>query len=213
MKAIYTFLILLFPITIFSQKWVSPNFNNHRLDFRDLGYPGVNEIPADDSRISALITGKEGYIFGATSGKQSHLFVYDQFINKVRPLGQLPNTSGVYHTMVQDNEGNIYIGTGLNLLDEIPLTKDFPGGHRQIENQLWKDIQNYELIRIQDIDIVQTMGDRIVGVGDIHIKGADLSTPSVVIRNIHDTQEVYEILRKAWLSARKRYGLKFREDM
>ena len=76
-----------------------------------------------------------------------------------------------------------------------------------------KDIQNYELIRIQDIDIVQTMGDRIVGVGDIHIKGADLSTPSVVIRNIHDTQEVYEILRKAWLNARKKYGLKFREDM
>ena len=76
-----------------------------------------------------------------------------------------------------------------------------------------KDIENYELIRIQDIDIVQSMGDRILGVGDIQIKGADQSTPSVVIRNIHEPQEVYEILRKAWLNARKKYGLKFREEM
>ena len=45
--------------------------------------------------------------------------------------------------MVEDNEGNIYLGTGLNLLDEIPLTRDIPGGHRQIETQLWEDIQTY----------------------------------------------------------------------
>lgn len=126
-----------------AQKWVSPNYDNHRLDYRDLGYPGVNEIPADDSRISALLTGKNGYIYGATSGKQAYLFVYDRYINKVRPLGKLPNMSGVHHTMVEDKDGNLYIGTGLNLLDEIPLTKDIPGGHRQIETQLWEDVKNY----------------------------------------------------------------------
>lgn len=145
MRKTYTLLTILLLLTdsTFAQKWVSPNFDNHRLDYRDLGYAGVNEIPADDSRISALITGYHGYVYGATSGKQSYLFLYDRYINKVRPLGKLPETSGVYHTMVQDNEGNIYIGTGLNLLDEIPLTKDIPGGHRQIETQLWKDIKNY----------------------------------------------------------------------
>lgn len=136
-------IFLFISFTSFSQKWVSPNYDNHRLDYRPMGYPGVNEIPADNSRISALITSKSGYIFGATSGKQSHLFVYDRFINKVRPLGKIQGTSGVHHTMLEDHQGNIYIGTGLNLLDEVPLTKDFPGGHRQIENQLWKDIKNY----------------------------------------------------------------------
>jgi hypothetical protein len=122
-------LIILFCLiatTLFAQKWVSPNYDNHRLDFRDLGYPDVNEIPADNARISALITGKNGYIYGATSGKDSYLFLYDRYINKVRPLGKLPNTSGVHHTMVQDKNGFIYIGTGLNLLDEIPSDTGFP---------------------------------------------------------------------------------------
>jgi len=143
MKSKYTILFLLFSISVFAQKWVSPNFDNHHLDYRDLGYPGVNEIPADNSRISALLTGKSGYVYGATSGFESYLFLYDRYINKVRPLGKIPGASGVHHTMVQDSSGYIYIGTGLNLLDEIPLTKEFPGGHRAIEHQLWKDIKKY----------------------------------------------------------------------
>lgn len=136
-------ILMLASLSLFSQKWVSPNFDNHRLDYRDLGYPGVTEIPADDSRISALITGQNTYVYGATSGKQSYLFLYDRYINKVRPLGKIEKETGVHHAIVEDNDGNIYIGTGLNLLDEIPLTRDFPGGHRAIETQLWKDIKKY----------------------------------------------------------------------
>ncbi|MEX2569392.1 MAG: hypothetical protein WD431_25855 [Cyclobacteriaceae bacterium] len=143
MKSIYTILFLFFSISVFAQKWVSPNFDNHHLDYRDLGYPGVTEIPADNSRISALLTGKSGYVYGATSGFESYLFLYDRYINKVRPLGKIPGASGVHHTMVQDTSGYIYIGTGLNLLDEIPLNQEFPGGYRAIEKQLWKDIKSY----------------------------------------------------------------------
>lgn len=144
MRFLYIILFSLVCSYASAQKWVSPNYDNHRLDYRDLGYPGITEIPADNSRTSALITNlKNGYVYGATSGKQSYLYVYDRFINKVRPLGQIPNAEGVYHAMAQDNNGSIYIGTGRNLLNEIPLTRDFPGGHRQIEIQLWKDIQAY----------------------------------------------------------------------
>ncbi len=143
MKNILFLIFLFLSINGFAQKWVSPNFSNQFLDYRDLGYPGVSEIPADDSRISALLDGQNNYVYGATSGKQSYLFLFDAYINKVRPLGKLPNTSGVHHTMVSDNKGNIYIGTGLNLLDEIPLTRDIPGGHRQIEIQLWADVLDH----------------------------------------------------------------------
>jgi len=31
--------------------------------------------------------------------------------------------------------------------------------------------------------------------------------------NIRDPNEVYELVRKAWLAARKKYGLSFREEM
>lgn len=142
-KIILTSILLILSLSLFAQKWVSPNYDNHHLDFRDLGYPGVSEIPADNSRISALLTGQDGYIYGATSGKQSYLFLYDRYINKVRPLGKIPETHGVHHCMIEDKDGNIYIGTGLNLLDEIPLTQEFPGGHRAIEKQLWEDIKAY----------------------------------------------------------------------
>lgn len=76
-----------------------------------------------------------------------------------------------------------------------------------------KDIENYELIRIQDIDIVQNLSERLIGIGDILIKGADQSSPTVTLRNVDDPATVYELLRKAWLSARKKYGLIFREEM
>jgi hypothetical protein len=144
-KFICKTIILMFGVfsTLFCQKWVSPNYSNHFLDYRDIGYPGVTEIPADNCRISALLTGFNGTVYGATSGKQSYLFLYDRYINKVKPLGKLPNTSGVHHTILQDSSNNIYIGGGLNLLDEIALTREIPGGHRQIENQLYKDVKAY----------------------------------------------------------------------
>lgn len=78
---------------------------------------------------------------------------------------------------------------------------------------LGKDYENFELIRIQDIDVSRGLGERMMGLGDIQIKGADPSTPEIVLRNIKDPTAVYEALRKAWLAARKRYGLIFREEM
>ncbi len=98
----------------------------------------------------------------------------------------------------------------LSLVENYTLTNE---RLKLITGMIGKDIENYELIRIQDIDIIQNMSERILGIGDILIKGADQSSASVVLRNIHDPQEVYEIIRKAWLSARKKYGLIFREEM
>jgi len=78
---------------------------------------------------------------------------------------------------------------------------------------LGKDYENYELIRVQDIDVSQGFSERILGIGDITVSGADASQPVVVLRNVRDPRGVYELMRKAWLAARKKYGLIFREDM
>ena len=74
-------------------------------------------------------------------------------------------------------------------------------------------VENFELIRIQDIDFEQGMGERMIGIGDITIRGHDPSNPNIVLRNVSKPEEVYEIMRKAWLEARKRHGLQFREFM
>ncbi|HAY83848.1 MAG TPA: hypothetical protein DCY42_02685 [Chloroflexi bacterium] len=76
-----------------------------------------------------------------------------------------------------------------------------------------RKVENFELVRMQDIDYKQNIGERITNLGDITIKGQDASNPEIVMRNIAKPEEVYEIMRKAWLEARKRHGLQFREFM
>ncbi len=145
MKSKYTsLLIILFLLHsgLSAQKAVNPNFETHRLDYRDIGYPAATEIPADDSPIAALLAHSNGKIYGATSGKQSYLFVYDYLTNKVYPLGKIPGASGVHHSVVEGEDGLVYIGTGLNELSLINLSRDIPYGRRSIETQLWKDIKN-----------------------------------------------------------------------
>ena len=76
-----------------------------------------------------------------------------------------------------------------------------------------REIENFELIRIQDIDFKQGMTERMLGIGDVNIRGQDPSNPEIILRNVPKPEAVYETLRRAWLDARKRYGLQFREYM
>jgi hypothetical protein len=84
---------------------------------------------------------------------------------------------------------------------------------RIIEGLLGKDREDIELIRIQDIDQSQTLRERLLNLGDITIRGHDTSHPKAVLNNVSDPQAVHELLRKAILTARKKYGLTYREEM
>jgi len=78
---------------------------------------------------------------------------------------------------------------------------------------LSRHVENFELIRVQDIDYKQGITERMLGLGDVTIHGHDPSDPKIVLRNVRHPEEVYETLRRAWLEARKRHGLQFREFM
>ena len=136
------FFCLLVARAIFGQQWINPHFDTFRMDYRDLGYPTQNQLPADNSQTTALLAHSNGFIYGATSGKtQSYLFVFNRYINKVRPLGKIANSKGVYHGLIEGKNGELYIGTGLNMLAPVKLTRDFPVEYEGIEKQLWKDIK------------------------------------------------------------------------
>jgi hypothetical protein len=98
----------------------------------------------------------------------------------------------------------------LSLVENYVLTSE---RLKIVKGLLSRDIENFELIRVQDIDISQGVSERIFGVGDITLRGQDASKPTIVLRNVSNPEEVYETIRKAWLEARKRYGLQFREYM
>jgi hypothetical protein len=84
---------------------------------------------------------------------------------------------------------------------------------RIVRGMLSRNIENFELIRIQDIDFKQGITERMMGIGDITIRGHDPSDAMIVLRNVREPEQIYELLRKAWLEARKRHGLQFREYM
>ena len=143
MKDLLVVLSVCATCSVFAQKCVNPHFDAQRLDFRDLGYPGATEIPADSSAITALMSHDgNGKAYGATSGKRAHLFVFDARVNKVFPLGALPEgEKGVRESLVQGRDGRVYIGSGLSEIELLTLTRDMPHGRRAIENQLWADIR------------------------------------------------------------------------
>ncbi len=87
-----------------------------RIDLRDLGYPPVDVIPADESAIRALAVAPDGKLYGATGGKRSHLFMLDPVHGYVLPLGFLEGVSAVEGALVVSRAGDVYIGT-------------VPGGH------------------------------------------------------------------------------------
>lgn len=84
---------------------------------------------------------------------------------------------------------------------------------RIIEGLLGKDREDIELVRVQDLDQSQSVSERLLNVGDIHVRSHDTSHPTVVLRNVKDPIEVHEILRRAVLDARKRHKLIYREEM
>ncbi len=123
----------------FAQDWAKPVLKNlHRLDLRDLGYPEVNEVPENSSAITALLTARDGKIYGGTSGEQAYLIVFDPAINKVRHLGRVAEEEAIHHALVEDADGCIYLGTGRNPLAPVPLSKGKAG--ERIDEVLWRDI-------------------------------------------------------------------------
>ncbi len=59
----------------------------------------------------------------------------------------------------------------------------------------------------------QTISERMLNLGDITIRSHDATRPMIVLRNIKDPEQVYEILRRAVLHARKKHGFTYREEM
>lgn len=87
-----------------------------RIDLRDLGYPPLDVIPPDESAIRALAIAPDGTLYGATSGKRSHLFRLSPMHGYVEPLGVLRDVNAVYRSLVVSLNGDVYLGTT-------------PGGH------------------------------------------------------------------------------------
>jgi len=66
-------------------------------------------IPRNESAITALTMGSNGIVFGATSGKRSHLFIYLPFVKNLIPLNTFGTRPSACRNMVADRQGRIYM--------------------------------------------------------------------------------------------------------
>jgi hypothetical protein len=144
LPVISAFLLLgvIYPLS--GQDWARTNIKDlQRVDLRDLGYPMINEIPENSSAVTSLLTAHNGKIYGATTGEESWMFLFDPAINKVRHLGKIPGQESIHHSLVEDKDGFIYLGTGMNMFEEIILSKGGIGTDSVVDKSLWKDIKNH----------------------------------------------------------------------
>lgn len=99
-----------------------------RIDLRDLGYPPADVIPNGESGVRALAVAPNGSIFGATSGKRSHLFVLDPLHGYVQPLGFLKGVSTVHRALVVSKSGDVFIGGSIGVDNNAEGYSGYAGG-------------------------------------------------------------------------------------
>lgn len=138
------------------------------------------------------------------------LIEIDGELGSQSPLESIPGP-GEYLDIEDDKELVLWSGRPfLSIATEFVITNE---RIRIITGLLAKDREDIELVRIQDIDQKQTLGDRLLKIGDIVVNSHDRSDPQATLHNVKDHQEVHEILRRAILKARKKHGLIYREEM
>jgi hypothetical protein len=76
-----------------------------------------------------------------------------------------------------------------------------------------KDHENIELVRVKDLDWDQGLVERALGIGDIVLHSVDTTRPDAVLRNVSVPAEVFEILRRAMLAARKKHHIIYEQEM
>jgi hypothetical protein len=134
-----------------------------RVDFRELGFPPVDVIPRDESEIRALAAAPDGRIFGATSGRRSHLFVLDPDRGAVEPLGYLRGARVVHRSLVVSPSGSVYIGISIGIDNGGAGYEGFEGG-RLLRYDPASD-RNRSRIRIDDPCPVKDLGVMVAGEG------------------------------------------------
>jgi len=110
------------------------------LDLRDLGCEAADLIPSDESAVTSLAEGPDGSVYGGTTGRACHLFVFSPSLNRVKNLGKIDGHESIHHSLVVAADGTIYFGTGLNELDQYPISEPQPGNSGIIK-ALWSDIE------------------------------------------------------------------------
>lgn len=72
---------------------------------------------------------------------------------------------------------------------------------------LRKKAESLDLWRVQDVSVKKSLTQRSRGAGDVIVKSADATTPTLELHWIKEPDDVAETIRKTAREARKRHGV------
>lgn len=75
-----------------------------------------------------------------------------------------------------------------------------------------RSLTEVDLIVVREAKMTQSVGERVVNIGDVILVTASRDQADVRLENIRNPLAVLEIVRKAYLAEHKRRGLKYRDD-
>lgn len=76
-----------------------------------------------------------------------------------------------------------------------------------------KKQEEIELVRIDDVSVTQSIGERVQSIGDVTIESNDKTTPIIKLENIKDPFEVKELIRKHSREEKSKLGYRYNERM
>ncbi|MBI3943915.1 MAG: PH domain-containing protein [Chloroflexi bacterium] len=135
----------------------------------------------------------------------------NQLLDEMKPESEAQVAPGPAATISGEEEQILWEGRPfLSISESYVVTTQRIRITRGLVNKSREDI---ELIRIQDIDHTQNLGERMMSVGDVILRGSDPSDPEIILNNVPNPEEVHEIIRRAMLDARRRFGIRYRQDI
>ena len=119
-----------------------------RLHMRDLGIAPYDVIPSGQTAITSMVVGRDGNIYGGTTGEVANLLVFSHEHNIVFPLGTIPGEESVYHSLVAGDDGSIYAGTIRNVDRIYHPDEKFATGrdwwYKSVSEQIKQDYEKYD---------------------------------------------------------------------
>ncbi|MBT2293440.1 PH domain-containing protein [Paenibacillus albidus] len=76
-----------------------------------------------------------------------------------------------------------------------------------------KNVEEIELLRVRDLSVVQSIPDRMLGIGSLIVFSDDASAPQLLIRKIRDAQTIKDVLRKAVRDEKAAHNISYRDHI
>jgi len=79
---------------------------------------------------------------------------------------------------------------------------------RVVRGILSRSTEEVELTRVRDVAVEQSLAQRALGIGTITVVGTDATSPTLILHDVSEAEEVKELIRQAVQEQRRRYRVR-----